>query len=144
MAMCISMLAFSGPFPGESLPGKTIGIKIELGKKKLGCTKFGICSITLLLDLDELFSKGPDMAEDRVGYGSAYRSESGKLNIRLKKAYMTAGTTSEFFNGGKFVVEEDFTLSSEISGELGLPAGYTIKEGIYRYTENSDEIILSL
>lgn len=144
MAMSISMLAFSGPLTGESLPGKTIGIKIEFGKKKLGCLKFGICSVSIIMDIESLFSKSLTATEDRVGYGTASATESARLSVCLKKNYMTPDTRTEFFIGGKFVVEEDFQLPPELVRQLGLPAGYIIKEGNYRYTENSEEIILSL
>lgn len=144
LAFSIALSAYCKELPEMNPPGPTIGIKIIFGKKKLDCQKFGICEVILTFDLGTLFGSNLTAVEDRVGYGYASATESSRFTVRFVKSYMTAETRNEFFKEGKFIVGEDFVLPGEVTTKLGLPAGYTIREGIYKYTENSEEIILIL
>lgn len=144
VALIISMTAFSKTSAASEVPGKTIGVIIEFGKKRLDCLKFGICRVTIQFDIGSLFGSSLTAAEERVAYGYATASKSSGISFRLIKDYMTETTRNEFFREGSFLVEEDFTLPDNLIKELGLKAGYTIRQGTYRYTENSKEIILIL
>ncbi len=125
-------------------PGPSVGIQVVFGKKRLDCQKFGICYVKLIFDLDELFGSNLTAAENGVGYGYASRGESSRFTVKFIKDYMTDETRSEYFQDGKFRVEEDYVLPDNIIQKLGLTPGYRISEGLYNYIENSKEIILIL
>jgi len=143
-ALCIFFLPDVKSIAAKPKPGIPIGIEIVFGRKKFDCEKIGICKIQLFLDLEDLFSKSMDAAEERVGYGYASKTETSKLRLRLVKDYMTSNTRTVFFSGGNFLVEEDYPLSPDVIKELGLPRGYVIKAGTYAVTETSAELILEL
>jgi hypothetical protein len=144
LALSMVITAYSEPEPENASPGPTIGIKIIFGKKKLDCLKFGICDVIVTIDLGSLFGNNLTAVEDRVGYGYASATEASRFIVRFVKDYMTQETKSEFFVDGKFIVGEDYVLPPEVCRRLGLRSGYTIKEGVYKYSENSEEIILIL
>ena len=141
IALSISMLAFSSkPEP----PGPVIGVKIVFGKRSQDCKKFGICEITINFEVGNLFDNAQPPTEERTAYGYSSATKDARLQVKLNKAFMTRSTQGEFFNDGKFVVEEDFMLPKRVAEELGLRSGYTIRSGVYTYTETASEIILTL
>ena len=144
LALCLGLSCYSVELNSIEPPGPTIGVQIVFGKKKLDCLKFGICYIQITFDIDELFGSSLAAAENGVGYGYATKNETDRLNVRLIKTYMTAETLSEHFVDGNFRVDEDYKLPEDIALKLGLKPGYAIRTGVYKYTENSKEIILTL
>ena len=144
IALTFTMTTFAEPLISFDPPGPTIGIQIEIGRKKLDCLKFGLCKISIVWDLGNLFGNYLTAAEDRVAYGYATATGSSGMSIRLVKEYMTQETLTEFFGNGEFIVGEDFYLPDDVTKALGLKRGYIIPEGVYKCTENSKEIILNL
>ncbi len=141
IALSISMLAFSSkPEP----PGPVIGVKIEFGKKSQDCKKFGICYITINFEVGNLFDNAQSPTEERTAYGYSSATKNSRLQLKLNKSFMTRSTRNEFFSDGKFLVEEDFVLPDEMAEKLGLSPGYTIRSGVYPYTETASEILLTL
>ena len=141
IALSISMLAFSSkPEP----PGPVIGVKIVFGKKSQDCKKFGICYITFNFEVANLFDNAQPPTEERTAYGYSSATKNSQLQLKLTKSFMTRTTENEFFKDGKFLVEEDFVLPEGMAQKLGLRPGYTIRSGVYTYTETASEIILIL
>ena len=54
---------------------------------------------------------------------------------------MTAETYSTFFEGGVFIVEEDFELPNDVTNALGVRS-FTIKAGLYSVTTLNNNNLL--
>ncbi len=95
-----------------------IKVIIDFGRKSKDCTGFGICSITLESDipLDQISFRGE-------------ANTNGNLQLEVTKLGMESITKT--FGSKTIILEEDFTVSSEVCKQMGLKEGYTVKSGKY-------------
>jgi hypothetical protein len=101
--------------------GPVITIRIEIGKKSEGCSRFGICKTTI---------------EGSWAYSSMQHDEErNTLLINLDKE-ITAGK-EEYFYGQTVTFEEAYTLPSDIQRALGFSETVTIEPGAYQLLRTS-------
>lgn len=139
LVMLATVAAYSSPPPGPS-----VGIKIEFGRPKKNCTGFGICSIQFVFDLQAILESLLEHTEPDVGYGYPAVDENDRLVVKLVKNASLPATLSKYFTKGIFVVEEDYVIPPEVVDAIGLPPGYVIKKGSYKYSETQNNILLIL
>ncbi len=107
--------------------GYSVGpiVTIEIGRKKFGCLRFGICRITIDPNPQDTLTV---LAANKVsGTGSV---NGKKLSMEFYRSSMTPSTFDTYFGGDSFIVEEDFQLPADVATVLGVKS-YTIKAGIY-------------
>lgn len=110
--------------PGDETTIK-ITLNIELGKKSRNCERFGFCDLSVDVDIERQI--GP-IGENTV-VGTAW-IENGKLRISFDRSTMTETTYNKHFSNGKFQLEEDYVLPSEVAFALGVRS-YTVRTGTY-------------
>lgn len=138
LLMLVTVAAYS------SEPGPWIGIKFKFGKPSLECAKFGVCTLEILFNFDEIKNSLFANKVENEGYGYPSVTKSSKLSVRFSKSGMTASTYKKHFSSGYFIVEENYKIPQSVVEELGLPEGYIIKTGKYKFTETTEEIIITL
>jgi hypothetical protein len=112
-------------------------LSIEFGRRKFGCTKFGICH--LKYDDSDSLSVNPKTAR-KSARGTA-SVVAGKLTVEFFRSSMNPDTYNTFFEGEVFIVEEDFPVPTDVTTVLGL-GSYTIKAGVYPVTKLSNQNLL--
>jgi hypothetical protein len=117
VVVLMSAQAFAGPI---------ITIKIEIGKKSLGCDKFGWCSGTVGV-----------MAKSTIQI-----DEKNTLLINLDKE--SAIGKEDYLTGSYVTFDEAFTLSSDILRALGSKTIITVKQGKYPLTKTSLGYLISI
>jgi len=127
-------------FPAKAIPvpqadglGPKITIIIEIGRKSKGCARFGFCDISGSVDL----RSQPAPNGENTATGTAWM-ENGKLKIEFDRASMTDATYQTHFGTGRFQLEEDYALSSDVASALGVKS-YTIKTGNYTVPQSTGE-----
>ncbi len=112
--------------------GPKITLTIELGRKSKGCKRIGICDISL----DGIENKSGPTSKN-TATGTAW-IEDGRLKMEFDRSSMTDATYQTHFGSGKFQLEEDFVLPSNVSAALGVRS-YTIKTGVYTISQSMTE-----
>lgn len=104
-----------------------ITIHFDWGRKSKGCTGFGICSVTLETDipLDQISFRG---------------EANSNRNLQLEVTKLGMESITKTFGSKTIILEEDFTVSSEVCKQIGLKEGYTIKAGKYTVTTDRSGI----
>jgi hypothetical protein len=93
-------------------------ISIDWGRKSRDCSGFGICSITITVELEPTEISFRGTSNDK-GNLSLELSDTGLKNLRST------------FGSNTIILEEDYTLTDEACKALELRPGYTIKAGKY-------------
>ena len=105
--------------------GPKIVICIEIGRKRKGCTGFGICGIEIGVELS--------VPENNKVKANAW-IDGGTLRVEFDKSTLTSDTYQTYFKSGVFKIEEDVDLASEVANALGISA-YTIRAGEYNLAQ---------
>ncbi len=113
------------PEPPSDGIGPIVKFQVELGRRKLGCIRFGICNITVLMTIEPR----TEALTENTATGTAQITD-GKLVMLFDRNSMTESTYQYHFGTGKFIVEEDFQLSPEVAAALGFRS-YNVKTGNY-------------
>lgn len=107
---------FSGSSPNaedatNNLGAKKVEVEVEvdLGRKKKGCSGFGVCKITA----------GTKVAGALEGTRAAATAttENGRVtSLNFHKSSMSDATLKEFFSGDGFLVGESFLIEFTVDG----------------------------
>ncbi|MDF2435833.1 MAG: hypothetical protein K0Q95_209 [Bacteroidota bacterium] len=100
----------------QAVAGPIVTIKFEVGRKSLGCTKFGICNI----GLDVNYKISTVQIND----------QTGDLELAFTKEAIVG--KEDFFTGTTVTFEEAFTMSPEVQKALGSRSAVTIGIGTYK------------
>jgi len=131
--MLSTFVAKAVPIPQSDGLGPKIRITIEVGRRSRDCLRIGVCTISLDRNMGP--QSGPN-GENTVT-GTAW-IENGKLKIEFDRASMTEVTYQTHFGTGKFQLEEDYILPSDVASALGIKI-YTIKTGKYAVIQTTGE-----
>ncbi|CAM3673142.1 hypothetical protein FSS13T_26400 [Flavobacterium saliperosum S13] len=104
-----------------------IKITIDFGRKSKDCTGFGVCSIVL---------EG-DIPLDQISFRGEANSNG---NLQLEVTKLGLESIIKTFGSKTIILEEDFTVSSEVCKQIGLKEGYTVKAGKYTVTTDRSGI----
>ncbi len=100
----------------QSFAGPIVSIHFEIGRKSIGCSKFGICDA------------GVDVSWK---LSSMQIDENSKTLIINFHKELTAGK-EEYFQGQKITFEESVILPSDVVKALGYNKNITIKANTYK------------
>jgi hypothetical protein len=92
-----------------------VSIQIDWGRVSRGCKGFGICDVTIVIDI-----------ENKTFSGSA---QNGSFVLEMNDTGLKSVQSS--FESNTIIIEEDFVLSNEVCKSLGLKQGYIVKTGKY-------------
>ncbi len=96
-----------------------ISITLTFGRASRGCKGFGICKATISI---EVKNQSEFLATNKNDKFTLIITEKGLNRVK------------EYFGDEMIILEEDFVLPDEITKELELKPGYTLKKGNYRVT----------
>lgn len=116
------------PTPPVDGGGVKIKITIEVGRKSKDCERVAFCRIALETDLELRVAP----IGEKTATATAWMA-NGKLVIDFDRYTITDATYNTCFANGKFTMEEDFELPSDVAAALGVRA-YTVKTGSYNVT----------
>lgn len=110
-----------------------VTVKLDIGRKKLNCDKFSICSIEI--------GVSERLASNQVN-GTAEFTPEGRLKITINKSMgLTKECYGKYFESGTFLIEEEVQIPSEILSEIdNSPASYNVRTGKYDIDEKGDAI----
>jgi len=105
------------------LPRKVeVDVEIDFGRKKKGCSGFGVCSISGSAGI-----KG--ILDGNSAFGIA-TAENGQItSITFLRASMNKNTLSTYFSGSQFVVQESLSTSLVFEGKVFI---MNLKAGKYK------------
>ena len=116
----------------------TITITINFGRRSLGCSGTGICSIIISAELN-----AQPMSNGAKGVAEM---KDGKLVMTLNKNSMTREALAKYFANNKFSVEEDYQVAENIVSPRDPASGQAtgrrqyqpvvIRKGIYNVQDN--------
>lgn len=99
-----------------------VEVEIDLGRKKKGCSGFGVCKIS-----GSAGFKGVFEGASAIAVASTENGQITSLNFR--RSSMNKETLSRFFAGSHFIVGENFTASFSHKGQRFI---MNLKAGKYR------------
>ncbi len=101
---------------------RDISISIDWGRRSRDWRGFGICGITITIDI-------------------VFRASSNDGGLVLNFDEKTQKEVLSYFKENSIILEEDFILPSELTSRLNLKDGYTLKAGKYsiRTTDNREK-----
>lgn len=101
---------------------RDISISIDWGRRSRDCRGFGICGITITIDI-------------------VFRASSSDGRLVLNFDEKTKKEVMSNFNENSIILEEDFMLPRELTSSLNLKDGYTLKAGKYsiKTTDNGEK-----
>jgi hypothetical protein len=111
------------------LPKKVeVEVEVDFGRKKKGCSGFGVCSISGSAGI-----KG--ILDGSSAFGRA-TAENGQItSITFLRASMNKKTLSTYFSGSQFIMAEDFSASFSHKGQKFI---MNLKAGKYRMQKTSN------
>ena len=96
-----------------------VEVEVDLGRKKKGCSGFGVCKITAGTKIMG--------ALEGTRAAATATTENGRVtSLNFHKASMSKATLKEFFSGDSFIVGESFLIDFKVDGKeytAGLRAG---------------------
>jgi hypothetical protein len=111
-------------------------IILDIGRKKKDCRGFGVCEISIEIEARSNLNGN--------GVTGTATNEGGQLILKVMPEVVSLKAYNEYFSSGKFVVEDEYVMSPEVSKALGLKEGYVIKPGNYNVKQSKDYLTLSL
>lgn len=127
-------------------PSITIGVKVSLGRGS-DCNKRGVCSITLFGSNSIKSTSVNEILGKRTAIGKVESIEN-KFILTLSENSLSEELKKEQFGDGKFVMEEQLILPSEIVQSIRRkePPRYIIPKGTYLLSRKADtkEIVIQL
>jgi hypothetical protein len=127
-------------------PAITIGVKVSLGRGS-DCIRRGVCSITLFGSNSIKSTSNNEILGKRTAIGKIESIEN-KFILTLSENSLSDELKKEQFGDGKFVMEEQLVLSSEIVQSIRRkePPRYIIPKGTYLLSRKADtkEIVIQL
>jgi hypothetical protein len=110
--------------------GPVITIRVEIGRKSLGCDRFGICSTSV-----EASWRLSSMQNDEI---------NNSLLINVSRELIVG--KENYFSGSTVTFEEPFTLPLDVQRALGLQYQTTIEAGTYKLvlTKSGYQIVVPL
>jgi len=143
-AFALQSLAVQPKYEYYGTPGKKIKLWciIEFGRKKYGCTRFGICK--LFGGWEPLAATGTTgtlgTTETNGAHGEVYM-DGDTFVIEFLTDDMGKDTRSIYFNNN-FKVEEDFEIPREILDKLKHEGNYIITQGEYPIQDTKSRLIV--
>jgi len=115
----VAVFFLSAPMVAQISSEKPPLIELEFGRKSKECGGFGICVLRINAT-----------AEDVVSVVTAFINPMGLFGLKMTPTFYKNHIKS--FPNGYFQIDEDYRIDLATTRKLGLPDGYTIKQGKYQ------------
>jgi hypothetical protein len=112
----------------QTFAGPVVTVHIEIGRKSLGCDRFGICSTSI---------------DASWRMSSMQYDETNTVLLINLNTELTQGK-EEFFAGSTVLFEESYALPADLVKALGMTSQFTINAGSYKLAKTRTGYTISV